>query len=159
MRNACWMLSVVALLAAGAVALAQQRDADASEEAMKLAREGAKGYMEAFSRGDAQAMAELYTKEGVRIFAGERRVQGHEELERYYGRFFTENEGARIHITVEQARLLRPDVLVAEGPWTLEGAAARFPDRGNSAVVLTEDEGQWRLAYALVYPAAGGEPR
>ncbi len=140
------------LLIVSSIASAQQpAGEEASSEAMKLAKQRAEEYLQAFNSGEAAEIAELYAENADRVVVGEARISGREEIENFYRGFLADNRDAKLQISIENARLLRPNVLLAEGPWKLMNLRGGDERSGGSVVVFTRQDRKWQLKYLLVY--------
>src|SRR5438445_13871226 len=73
---------------------------------LKTIRGTAQAFVAAFNRGEAQAVAALWTEDGDCIDDTGRRFQGRGEIEQVYSAFFREHPGSKIKIVVDSLRLL-----------------------------------------------------
>jgi uncharacterized protein (TIGR02246 family) len=132
---------LAALLFSGSTLSAQAATAD-TVKIKELARQ----FSAAFMRGDAAAMAAIYTPDGVIFPEQSEWITGREGIQRY----FTLPPGRRI-----TRHVLRPDRIVVDGQHaydygTYEIAGERDgtawgPDRGKYVVVWRRHENTWRM--------------
>lgn len=115
--------------------------ADAALAPSKQAEE----FIAAFNKGDAKAVAEMWTPEADYIDQTGRHVHGRAALEKMYEKFFAANKGAKLQIIVVKRKEVTPDVLLENGFSEVTpgdgspGSVARF------AAVLVKKNGHWLL--------------
>jgi uncharacterized protein (TIGR02246 family) len=125
-------LAVVAMLPALGVAV---RADQATQPAPQAAKPGAADpelqkladtYAAAWGKGDAAALAALYTTDAIYIDSGLVLMTGRTEIEATFKlRFEGELKGTTITISPGQTRQIAPDVQMSEGAWQIAGGAAR----------------------------------
>lgn len=110
-------------------------------------RAGAKAFVAAFNKGDAKAIAALWTPNGEYMDATGRRFNGRAEIEKDYAEFFADNPDTKIRITIDSVRLLSSDAAIEDGhavtsPTVAAGAA------GSSRYTVTHVKvgGKWLMA-------------
>ena len=139
--------SVIAVLAVSVWVAAQQSD-PAIE---KVART----YEAAFNKGDAKALAALYTADGVRMFSDGQIVTGRAGIEKAYAAALAaELKGATLTIGAGQVQKLSADVVTSTG--TYELVAGKTPAKGRYLNTLKREGGQWLLASVATADLAGG---
>jgi uncharacterized protein (TIGR02246 family) len=118
----------------------------AEAPAVASVRGANRAYGEAFNRGDAKALAALWTENGEYDGPDAVPVRGRAALEAAYARFFRENPGATLEAGIESVRLLGPRAAVEEG--TLRSGLGKKPAGGETrfSAFLVLEEGGWRLA-------------
>ncbi len=100
-------------------------------------------FEQAFERGDAAAVAALYTSGGVLLPTGMDPVQGPAGIEAFW-------QGAmqmgieRVKLDTQNVEEL-PGTAIEQGHYTLFGANAQQLDHGKYLVVWKEQHGQWKL--------------
>lgn len=170
MRNVKYRVLTVAFLAtalltivpvlAGAPQTAQTSAVD--PELQKLID----SYSAAWAKGDAAALAALYTTEAVYIDSGTVLMRGRSEIETTFKqRFGGELKGTSITISAGQTRELTPDVRMNEGAWKIVSvtapaeAATKQPLASGAAAsagrylnTLVRQEGRWRIAGTAAVP-------
>jgi len=99
-------------------ALAQEKDkkkaAQLSPE-QRAIQKNAEAFVNAFNKGDAKAVAALWTAGGHMSVNGEVIAEGRDAIEKAYAEFFKENEGVQISVTIDSIRLLGPNLAIEKG--------------------------------------------
>ncbi|HTU25451.1 MAG TPA: SgcJ/EcaC family oxidoreductase, partial [Pirellulales bacterium] len=78
-------------------------------------RSSAKAFVTAFDRGDAAAIAGLWTADGEYLDDAGNRFSGRKAIEQEYVRFFAEHPGAKIEIKIDAIRLIGADAAIEDG--------------------------------------------
>ena len=100
-------------------------------------------FMAAFSRGDAAALADLYTEKGQLLPTGSDVVAGKEAIQNFW-------QGA-MDMGINSARLEtievegHGDTAIEQGKYTLRGEPGNVLDRGKYIVIWRQQAGQWKL--------------
>jgi uncharacterized protein (TIGR02246 family) len=104
-----------------------------------------KDYEAAYNRGDANAVAALYTNDAEYVDEGGKVVSGRDIVEKLLAEKFASNPGAKLEIDVKSVRLLSPDVAVEKGIATI---AAPDGQQGISvyAAVHLKRAGNWKIS-------------
>ena len=145
MRLATWLYIVPLALAAGLLA----RPATAAEPIDKAKEEAAiqktaEGFVEAFNKGDAKAVAAFFTEDGDMVDREGHTVKGRKAIEATYTKFFADAKGAKLLIRIGSIRVARPDLAYEDGETEIvlpDGppAASRY------TVVHVKEDGQWMV--------------
>ena len=145
-------VGLIAALAAQAPS-ATRRDRDGPDEAVELARRESSAYVRAFNHRRAKDLSALFTREADLAFlqgpdAGRLDygiVRGAGEIAGCLARFFEMYPDARLSQTVVSARLIRPDLLIADVE--IVGLPDEYgPIRGRSATIRLNESGVWKIA-------------
>ena len=102
-----------------------------------------KAFMEAFGKGDAAGLANLYTKAGSLLPPNSEVVGGIEGIRGFW-------QGA-MDMGIKRAKLETVDLEVYQGAacevgnYTLTGAKGEVMDRGKYIVVWKDEGGKWKL--------------
>jgi uncharacterized protein (TIGR02246 family) len=88
---------------------------EADSEARTLAENQNRAYVEAFEKGDTEALAALFTEDAQYGTDSGEIIAGRELIQSRAGDFFEKSKNSKLKITVEAARFLTPDVLVENG--------------------------------------------
>ena len=100
-------------------------------------------FMAAFNRGDAAALADLYTENGQLLPTGSDFVTGKAAIQAFWqGAIDTGIKSARLE-TVEAEG--HGDTAIEIGKYTLSGEAGKIMDRGMYVVIWKQVGGQWKL--------------
>lgn len=121
-------------------------DGDAVRAAMQ-------DFAAAFAKGDAKALAALWTEEGEYVGDDGASLHGRAELEDGYSQFFKKHPDVRLELTVDSVRF------VSHGAALVEGAArthtadkAAEPTSSRVSALLTEENGKWLVALLREWP-------
>lgn len=118
-------------------------DAQAAEKAI---RDSAQAFTDAFDRGDAKAVANLWTADGDYVDESGQRVRGRESIARSYAEFFAANPGEKIKIEIDDIHLLDPNTAIEDGRTSLDPAPPGPPAASRYTAVHVKREGKWLLA-------------
>ncbi len=106
-----------------------------------------RGYLEAFNKHDAKAVAALWMPQGVYVdrSTGER-VEGRAALEKDFAATFKEKPHSQLSGTLKSVRFIRPDVVSAEGeavesPNSTETAS----NRTAFSAIFVQQDGRWLI--------------
>ena len=146
-RAGCVMLVMVAI---GVMAAAQgTQDA----EFKKIAD----AFSQAWAKGDAKAIAELHTRNAVRLTGtGEPAVIGTAAIEKSLAAALAgPYKGTTLTIKPSSATEVNPNTYIGEGTWELAGGTvpAGVATRGQYLNTMVREAGVWRIASAAVLPA------
>jgi uncharacterized protein (TIGR02246 family) len=120
---------------------AQQKNA--GEEAI---RAQAKEFVAAYNRGDAKAIAALWTEDRD-YELGASTVKGREAIARLYEEHFKTHAGSKMDVEIESIRLLAPTVAIEQGTAAVGGSANSAPTASAyTAVHAKQKDGKWRMA-------------
>ncbi len=118
------------------------------ESAQELAaiRKASDAFVAAFNKGDAKAVAALWTKDGEYIDDAGRRFTGRDAIEKGYAEFFADNAKVKIRIMIDALRLLSDDAAIEDGRAVVNPAPAGDPGIGKYTVVHVKVEGKWLMS-------------
>lgn len=164
MRTRSLLATVTALAAltlAAAPAAAQQRpDMNAVSSDRAAIEQAARDYEAAWAKGDATAIAVMYSKDLLSI-GSDGITNGREDLQRDFAENFAgEWKGTTIKIHREPVEFVRPDVAIAYGTYLVKRADTTIAD-GKYMSVWVKEKGKWHIrANQALVPAratAGSE--
>lgn len=115
-------------------------------EAETAIRAEAKAFVEAFNKGDATAVAALWTESGEYIDESGNVHSGREAIEQGYTQFFAENKGAAIQLEIESIRVFGDSTAIEEGTSILNGTAQGDGVAGRYTVIHTKVGDAWKMA-------------
>jgi uncharacterized protein (TIGR02246 family) len=142
MRRTAW-LSAIVLVTVSALVSAQKPDADVAKLTAR--------YEAAFNKGDAKAVAALYTEEGTRLGPDGSFLKGRALIEKMYAAGFVGPlKGVQLTLTPASSQVLTPDVQVTEGTYSATGTT---PLKGRYVNTIVRKGGQWLLASVVTIPA------
>jgi uncharacterized protein (TIGR02246 family) len=110
-------------------------------------RQALQGYLDAFNKHDAQAVAALWMPKGVYVdrSTGER-VEGQEALEKDFAATFKEKPHAELSGTLKSVRFIRPDVVSAEGEAVeTPNPAETTTNRTAFSAIFVLQDGRWLI--------------
>lgn len=109
-------------------------------------RAGAEAFVAAFNKGDAGAVAALWTEDGEYVDDSGRAFSGRAAIEQGYAQFFDDNPDSRIRVVVDSARLLSDTTAVEDGRAILEPAPGGAPGVGSYTAIHVKIDGKWLMA-------------
>lgn len=118
-------------------ALAQSGDARAAIEAQN------KKYMQAFEKGDAQAIADFYSSNAMVLPSNSDVVKGKDAIKALFQAFIDSGVKGGSLTTVEVERF--GDTANEVGVYTLKDASGKEIDKGKYIVIWKRENGQWRF--------------
>ena len=120
----------------------ENRDQAADREAiLKSARE----FEAAFNKGDAKAVAAMYSENGESRAAG-RTMVGRAAIEQAYAEFFKANPGASVEVLVKSVRFPAKDVAVEEGLLRFPLGPKGLPATSAYVALHGREGGGWKVA-------------
>jgi len=119
------------------------KDREPDREAL---RKSSAEFVQAFDKGDAKALAALWTEQGeYRDDSGEV-IRGRAALEKAYAEQFKARPKARIEVEVRSIRFPSRDTAIEEGTLRLKPAGAVLPTATRYSVLHVREDGKWKLA-------------
>jgi len=140
MKQQTQWLAIVAGLLVSASSLA----ADQAAEEAKI-RQAVDSYVAAFNKGDAKALAALWSPEAVysNPLTGEQAV-GREAIEKQFAANFTVAKGAKLEAKTASIKFVSPNVAIEQG--TAKVVVPKgSPDETEYSAVYVKRDGQWLL--------------
>ena len=114
-----------------------------------------KQYEAAFNKGDAKALAALYTADAFRVAPNGQLVTGRDAIEKQLAEAMAgPAKGGKLTLHQGRVQMPQPDVALVEG--TFEVAGAANPLKGRYVNTLVREGGEWRLASVVTIPATPG---
>ena len=140
-------LVIAAAVVTLAPALAAQKP-DADMEALT------RSFEQAFNKGDAKAIAALFTKEAMQLAPDGQLLTGQSAIEQHHAKVFGgPAKGARLALKPGRTQEVTSDVRITEGTYQVTGGT--MPGSGRYMNTLLRQGGQWRLAGVVVVPDMG----
>src|SRR5262245_23711127 len=150
------LLIELAIVAVAAIAIgynigpqlsAQPTTGAASENADHEAiRKGAREFEAAFNKGDAKAIAALWTENGEYREPDGATLLGRAAIEKAYTEFFKANTGAKVEVLVKSVRFPAKDMAVEEGLVRRSHGPRDLPSSTAYVAVHIREGGQWKIA-------------
>ena len=104
-------------------------------------------YEIAFNKGDAKALAALYTEDAVRLGPDNRMLRGRAAIQQFYVQDVGSGTTPKLTIRPARTRLLRDDVAVLEGAYELADGTG-----GVYVITALQERGEWRMAAVVPVP-------
>jgi uncharacterized protein (TIGR02246 family) len=114
----------------------------------------AEGFVEAFHKGDAAALAAFWTKDGNYTTQTGRRLEGRDAIEKAFKEYFAENKGLKLRIDSDALRFLTPEVAVEDGTTEVIPPDGTPPSRARYTTVHVKKDGKWYLSSVRDAPYA-----
>ncbi len=108
-----------------------------------------------FQKGDAKALAALWTADGEYIGDDGTVVRGRAALEKDYGAFFAKNPANTLEVEVDSLRFPSRDSAVAEGHFKLRTGAKKELVVSRCSFLFVREGGKWLVAIAREWPGDG----
>jgi uncharacterized protein (TIGR02246 family) len=115
-------------------------------------REALAAFAAAFQRGDARAIAGLFTEDGEAIDTEGGAIQGRPAIEEHYAARIAGAQGDRLEDTVETIAPLAPGVARVTGRTQLTPSDGSTPVAGRFAGIFVKRDGRWQLASVREVP-------
>ncbi|MBL8799643.1 MAG: SgcJ/EcaC family oxidoreductase [Planctomycetia bacterium] len=120
---------------------------DKEREADRAAlRQSTAEFVQAFEKGDAKALAALWTEQGEYREDGGTAIRGRAALEKAYTELFKAKPKARVEVEVRSLRFPSRDTAIEEGILRLKPAGAELPTATRYSVLHVREDGKWKLA-------------
>jgi uncharacterized protein (TIGR02246 family) len=119
-------------------------------------RASAQAFTEAFNRGDAKAVAAMWTTDGSLVDESGMVLKGRSEIEQAYGDFFTRNKGRKIETGVLSVELPVNGVAIEDGISTSTAQSGVPVSVGRYTAVHVLKDGKWLMT--SVREAAMAQP-
>jgi uncharacterized protein (TIGR02246 family) len=124
---------------------------DPQEEAITKTAEA---FVEAFQKGDAEAVATFWTQDGDYVDLTGRVLNGRPAIENAFKDFFMENKGLKLRIDVNSVRFVTPDVAIEDGTTSVIPPDGTPPSQARYTNVHVKKDGQWLLQSVREAPYA-----
>ena len=139
----------------------QGQDASASKDSSRNAdreaiAQSARDFAAAFEKGDAKAVAALWTEQGEYESDDGMVLRGRAAIEAAFAAHFKDRPGEKMEIKVESIRFPSRNTAIEEG-LTCSTAKGGLPDSACYRVLHVREDGKWRIALCREWGA--GENR
>jgi uncharacterized protein (TIGR02246 family) len=140
MKTLCISLLVAALAATG-----RGESGQAGDEA--AIRRVVQQHDEARNRGDWKAYGALFTRDADQLTSAGTWRRGSAEIEKSTADITaTTYKGATYATTVDRVRTIAPGVALVDGVFTITNISGGGTRKGQMAIVLVNEAGQWRIS-------------
>jgi uncharacterized protein (TIGR02246 family) len=124
-------------------AAAQESQKAAAEKAVRATAEA---FAAAFDKGDAKALAALWTEDCEFVDGSGTMVFGREAVEKVYAGFFETNPGVKIEISISSIKTVGGQTAIEDGNSTVKDAKGRVISRGAYTAVHLKEGDKWLMA-------------
>jgi uncharacterized protein (TIGR02246 family) len=131
---------------------AAQPEGDAKDKAV-LQRNG-EAFVEAFHKGDANALAAFWTADGDYTDEIGHHIKGREAIEKVFAAYFSEHKGLKLRINSDSLRFVTPDVAIEDGTTEVIPPDGAPPSRARYTIVHVKKESRWLLSSVRDAPFA-----
>jgi uncharacterized protein (TIGR02246 family) len=133
------------------------KDRGADREAIRAAL---KEFAQTFEKGDAKALAGLWTEEGEYVADDGATLHGRAALQEGYAQFFKKNPNVKLEVNIESIHFISHDSAVVEGAArTHKGDKAGEPTSSRISALYAHEDGKWLLALLREWPDNGAALR
>ncbi len=133
------------------------KDRAADEAAVRAA---VKEFGQAFEKGDAKALAGMWTEEGEYVADDGATLRGRAAIEDGYSQFFKKNPDVKLDMTIESVHFVSHDSAVVEGAArSYKNAKAGEPTSSRVSALYAHENGQWLIALLREWPDEGAALR
>ncbi|MBX7103304.1 MAG: nuclear transport factor 2 family protein [Gemmataceae bacterium] len=141
------LLIVVAAGAGVSISGYAQQPARASLESDQAAiMKSARDFAEAFNRGDARALAAMWTESGESRDNDGTNFVGRAAIEKSYSELFRARPGAKIEVLVKSVRFPAKDLAIEEGLLRLTAGPKQLPTTTTYVAIHAREGGVWKIA-------------
>jgi uncharacterized protein (TIGR02246 family) len=137
------LLFAVVLALAGFESIALGADPDPRQEQITKT---AAGFVDAFQRGDAKAVAAFWAPDGDFVDLEGRMLRGRRAIEEDFTELFKENKNLKMRIEVASVRFLDANTVIEDGTTSVMSDDGSLPNRARYTNILVLKEGKWLLA-------------
>lgn len=137
-------LALLAGVAAGPAWAEDRKGGNPEDEAALLKK--AQAFVEAFHKGDAEAVAGFWTPDGDYITEDDQHLQGREAIEKLFKRLFAENKDLKLRIDIGALRFVTPDVAVEDGTTSVIPPNGAPPSRTRYTAIHVKKNGEWFIS-------------
>ena len=112
----------------------------------KAIRAAVAAFVDSFAKGDAKAIAAMFTEQGEAIDTEGEAIRGREALEAHYAGRFEANPGEKLETAIELIHFLAPEVARQDGRTKLIPAGDGLASTSRYTATLVKAQGRWLIA-------------
>lgn len=109
-------------------------------------RAASDAFVAAFNKGDAKAVASLWTEDGQHIDESGHVFAGRNAIEKVYADFFADNPEARIRIAIDSLRLVSESEAIEDGRTMVDPPSPGSPAIGKYTAAHVKADGKWLMS-------------
>jgi uncharacterized protein (TIGR02246 family) len=147
------LFAIPVILICSACAIAGGGKRAGGEPPDRAIESSAQAFTDAFNRGDAKAVAALWTRDGILVDEQGQILQGRKAIEDQYTALFKQYPGARIGIDVASIEFPTPTVAVERGFSQATAKLGESPTASRYTAVHVRQWGKWRMERVNEAPA------
>jgi uncharacterized protein (TIGR02246 family) len=141
---ALWAAAMVAFVASSAASAEKEKSPNGADEA--AIRASAKTFTEGFARGDAKALAAMWTENGTLADEQGQIFKGRKEIEEQYAALFKAEPKARMEIAVQSIEFPMENTAVEDGIARMISKQGAQPAASRYTAVHVREDGKWLMA-------------
>jgi uncharacterized protein (TIGR02246 family) len=139
--------SAVVALGMGGITAQDKAGKDPKREAdIQAIRKAGQEYVKAFEKGDAKALAGMWTAEGEFHAADGEVIRGRAAIEKGYSDLFARKDARKIELEATSIRFPSTDTAILEGVVRRKNADGEAVSSSSTHTLLVREAGQWKLA-------------
>lgn len=117
-------------------------DSTGAEDAI---RKSAKDFTDAYGRGDAEAIAAQWTRDGE-YSIGRDTIKGRDAIAKLYAEFFKVHSGSKMTVKIDSIRVLAPTVAIEKGTAAVSESKNGPPSSSDyTAIHVKQPDGKWLM--------------
>jgi uncharacterized protein (TIGR02246 family) len=119
---------------------------DVKADDLAAVRRTSAAFETAFEKGDAKAIAALWTEDGDYVNEEGQSTAGREAIQKRYAEFFAQNAKMKIRVMPDSVRLLSGSAAIEDGRAVLEPAPVGAPAISKYTAVHVKVDGKWLMS-------------
>ncbi len=116
-------------------------------------RASANAFTSAFDRGDAKAIAALWTADCEYVDETGRVFRGRDAIQKEYASFFSEHPGLKIEISVSSIQIVGEHSAIEDGTAIVRNDAGALVSKGSYTAIHSKEGNKWLMASVRERPA------
>jgi uncharacterized protein (TIGR02246 family) len=142
MKRLIFNVVAISLVSIACRQVAVAADSTSAEGAI---RQSAKDFTDAYDRGDADALAAQWMKDGE-YSIGNDTITGREAIAKLYAEFFKAHPGSKMTVKIGSIRVLAPTVALEEGTASVSESKNGPPSSSGYSAIHVKQDGKWLMA-------------
>jgi uncharacterized protein (TIGR02246 family) len=108
----------------------------------------AEAFVTAFNKGDAEAVANLWTRGGDHVGPRGNLTKGRQSIQKRYEEFFGVNPEVRLKVTITGVRVIGPDTAILDGIPEIQPPLQGPPVQARATIILVKHDQRWLIESA-----------
>jgi uncharacterized protein (TIGR02246 family) len=138
--------------ASAAAQPASRGQGTAGTEDEQAVRASIDAFVQAFGKGDAAAIAAMFTEDGEAVDAEGDSIRGRQALAEHYASRFAQGPGDRLETKIESIKILAPGVAREMGRTQITPSEGGTPVTSRYTAIHVKRDGRWLLASVRELP-------